>query len=160
MKPTIILLTILFFVGNIFAQEIDKPLFEQPHKKFEQLEQLKLLEILNLEENTAIKFITRRNKNRDKVFEIMKEFDSELDKMEKILHNEKKEKNYSEFIDKCITFEIKITEEKNNFVKSLDDILTDEQIAKVILFDRKFKKDVRDILLDKGRKRISKEREN
>ncbi|MFZ1289002.1 MAG: hypothetical protein WAR79_02855 [Melioribacteraceae bacterium] len=160
MKRTFIFITILILVGNIFAQEMDKPPFDQPFKKFEQLEQLKLLEILNLDENTAIKFITRRNKNRDKVFEIMKEFDSELDKMEKALMKDKKDKNYSEFIDKFLMLEIKITEERNNFLKSLDDILTDEQIVKVILFDRKFKKDVRDILLEKGRKRISKEREN
>ncbi|MBK8945657.1 MAG: hypothetical protein IPM32_10370 [Ignavibacteriae bacterium] len=153
-------IVVLFFVGNIFAQEMGKPPFDPPNKKYEQLEQLKLLEILDLEEDIAVKFVTRRNKSRDRVFEIMKSFDSDLDKMEKNLRNEKGDKNYSDFIEKCINYENKITEEKNNFIKSLDDILTEEQIVKIILFERKFKKDVRDILLEKGRKRIKKEREN
>lgn len=154
-----ILLIAIFMAGNIYCQEMDKPPMGPPNKKFEQLEQLKLLEILNLDEDTAVKFITRRNKNRDKIMDVMRDFDTELDKMEKLLNSDKKDKNYSDYIEKCISYEIKITEEKNNFIESLKDILTNEQIAKVIIFERKFRRDVRDILLEKGKKRIQRDRE-
>lgn len=158
MKIKILLITILI-AGNIYSQEMDKPPLGPPNKKFEQLEQLKLLEMLNLDEETAVKFITRRNKSKGKVMEIIKEFDDDLDKMENLLKSDKKDKNYSNYIEKCANYEIKIIEEKNNFFKSLNDILTDEQIAKVIIFERKFKRDVRNILLEKGKKRLQRERE-
>ncbi len=130
------------------------PRFMGPNKKFEQLEQLKLLESLNLDENTAIKFITRRKRNRDSIFAIMKKLDKVYEKIQNLVYSDQENKDYKTLIKKSFDLESKIVEKKKLFLNSLSDILTEEQIAKVIVFERKFKRDVRDILLDRGRKRI------
>ena len=70
-------LIIILAASIIFAQ--DRPQ-ERDHrhfsKKFEELEKIKLLEILNLDEETAIKFFVRRNQNRKNIDNIMENIEN------------------------------------------------------------------------------------
>ena len=161
MKIKIIILFIFLLATALYSQEDRKPpradhqppSFKERHKKFEQLEQLKLLEFLDLDEEAAVKFITRRNKSRDRIFLIMKNLDKVYDDIQTLVNNDQKEKNYRALIDKSLDLENEMVEERKSFLNSLKDILTEEQIAKVILFERKFKRDIRDILIERGKKR-------
>ena len=154
MKIKIVLLLLLFAATLIYPQDRQSRDFKKHSKKFEQLEQLKLLEILNLDETNAVKFITRRNKNKENMRSIMDQMDEVFNKLEELVENDSKSKNYNELINQVLLLETKIANEKSNFLKSLKDILSDEQIAKVILFERKFKRDVRNALLERGKKRL------
>ncbi|MCB9249168.1 MAG: hypothetical protein H6613_11830 [Ignavibacteriales bacterium] len=154
MKIKNVLLLFMFAAALIYPQDRQSRDFKKHSKKFEQLEQLKLLEILNLDETTAIKFITRRNKNKENLRSIMNQMDEVFNKLEALVDSDAKSKNYNEQINQVLLLEIKIANEKSNFLKSLKDILSEEQIAKVILFERKFKRDVRDALLERGKKRF------
>jgi len=161
MKSQSIVLFMFFFVSVVYSQVDREPSkgenrphhFMKPNKKFEQLEQLKLLDFLKLDEETAVKFITRRNKSRDKIFGIMKNLDEVYDQIQNLLKSDQKDKNYKSLIDKSLDMENQIVLERKSFLNSLKNILTEEQIAKVILFERKFKRDIRDILIKRGRKK-------
>ncbi|MCB9209982.1 MAG: hypothetical protein H6610_04125 [Ignavibacteriales bacterium] len=151
-------LIIILAASIIFAQ--DRPQ-ERDHrhfsKKFEELEKIKLLEILNLDEETAIKFFVRRNQNRKNIDNIMENIENVFSKMEKALEKGENQQELTKLINEAKDLESKMLNERSNFLSSLNDILTKEQIVKVILFEHKFKKDIRDLLIEKGRKRFFKE---
>lgn len=126
-------------------------------KKFEELEKIKLLETLNLDEATTLKFFARRNESRNKIESLNKESVNNYNELESILSDDNGYSNLDELISRKLEIESQIINEKAKFLKSLNNILTKEQILKFILFERKFKKNVRDLLIEKGRKRFKKE---
>jgi hypothetical protein len=134
----------------------------QHHRKFsdrfEELEKLKLLEILDLDEETAIKFFSRRNEMKKKITSIMDESEEINFRLIEIIENDGNKNEYENLIDQWFVLEEKLLNERLKFLKSLNNILSQEQIAKVIIFERKFKKDVRDLLIEKGRRRFFKEK--
>lgn len=124
-------------------------------KKFDQLENIKLLEILNLDEETSIKFFTRRNKMKNQTNKLMKEHYDVVSNIEQLLNKEEGNKSYAKLLEKSLTLDKEISKTRGDFFESLDDILSKEQIAKVIVFEFKFKRDLRDMLLERGRRKFN-----
>lgn len=153
-------LLMIFLASIIFAQPHSRNRKNDFGKRFEDLEKIKLLEILDLDEDEAIKFFARRNKFKNKLDEIISEGEDLQNEMEKSLGSEGNEKQFSSYIEKSVEIERKFLIEKSNFYSSVEDILTKEQIVKLILFERKFKRNIRDLLIEKGRKKFRREREN
>ncbi len=156
MKIKMILVVLIVMSLTLYSQSDDKKKSTRHSKKYEQLEKIKLLEILNLDEESSIKFFVRRNQSREKIHQLINDLNTVYSELETLLETEKesKSKYYDLLIEKALSIDKKIIEEKYYSLKSLSDILTKEQIAKVILFDRNFKKDVRNLLLERGRKKI------
>ncbi|PID56412.1 MAG: hypothetical protein CR986_10295 [Ignavibacteriae bacterium] len=151
----VIIIFLMIFTTTILAQEM--PRHRHFGKRFEELEKLKLLEILDLDEETAIKFFIRRKKSRERVNKYSQEMHKVFRKIEKALEDNDKSQ-YGTLIERSTKIENKIIGERSFFIDSLKDILTEEQILKVILFDHKFKKEIRNLLLERGRKNFFKEK--
>lgn len=106
-------------------------------EKLDQLEKIKLIEALDLDEETSIRFLqdgTNRGekfknskKSDDIIFELEKSFDSENKNQA-----EKQEQLISEFLKTRESLELK----RSQFINSLDDILSTEQTAKLIVFEK------------------------
>ena len=152
-------LLLLFLASILFAQPHSKNRKNDFGKRFEDLEKIKLLEILDLDEEEAIRFFSRRNEYKKKTNDILTESDELLIEMEKSLGSESDENQFLSYINKSIEIERKFMIEKSNFYTSIEDILTKEQIVKLILFEKKFKRDIRDLLIDRGRKKFRREKE-
>ena len=155
MKYIIIFLTILFSI-SIVAQNQSGRKRGKFHKKFIELEKIKLLESLDLDEETSAKFITRRNKSRDIQREKIDKIKKAYLELESAIEDQESESKLLELITKINTMETNLFNEKNSFIQSLADILNTEQIAKVVIFEQKFKRDIRDLLLERGRKKYLK----
>jgi len=151
---------IILLVTTTSFQAQNKPARGPHHfgKRFEDLEKIKLMEVLNLDEETTLKFFKRRNSSRMKVDKIMKEHDELLNKMKELINSGNTDKNFDSFINQSLEYNTKINAEKNNFIKFLDDILTKEQIAKVIIFEKSFRNEIRDLLIEKGRNKYFRNR--
>lgn len=121
----------------------------RPLQKIEQWEKIKLIETLNLDEETAVRFFTRKRENQLKVKEILDQRDAALDELENEIKNgsQKDEAVYKDQVNKLISLESRITSERENFIKSLGDLLTPLQIAKLIVFESKFRREVRETLM-------------
>ena len=151
---------LIFLSCAVFAQQHPKKRNNEFGKRFEDLEKIKLLEILDLDENDAIKFFARRNEYKKKLADIKSEGEELLLEMEGSLGLEEQSNKFSSYIAKSIEIERKFLLEKSNFYTSVEDILSKEQIVKLILFEKKFKRDIRDLLIERGRKKYRREREN
>ncbi len=125
----------------------------KPLQRIEQWEKMKLIEVLNLDEETSIRFFARRRDNQMKVREILDQRENAMNELENEIRDGSLSNDaaYKEKINNLLSFESKITVERENFVKSLSDILTPQQIAKMIVFESKFRREVRETLMGRGR---------
>lgn len=139
-------------VSQTFAQHFpdDRP-GGKARERMEQFEQIKLLEILNLDEDVAVKFIVRKNQHRNNMTDIIMRRNTLMNK----LYKQSSEGNnnasfYKEKISEILNIESELAQERKNFIGSLWDILTAEQIAKVVTFESQFRSEVRGLIKDRG----------
>ena len=135
-----------------FAQMGDGPP-RHMREKLDQLEKIKLIEALDMDEETTLKFFSRRNEHQMKMDELVNRADEIILQMEVIFKSGKvyTEAELKSLINEANTIHNEIGQEKSKFINSLDDILTTEQIAKLIIFERRFKDELRRAMF-KGRK--------
>ncbi len=151
-----ILLSVIFFIFGLnfsFAQAIThNPKHMQ--QKFKELEKLKLLEKMDLQEDTAIRFFTRRKNFIKEQQKLLKEKRKIIEQAEDLFKNKsKKLNNYKKMIDQIKNIDEKILRQKNSFINSLNDILSYKQIMKMIVFENKFRREIRKMLIKtRGRK--------
>lgn len=157
MKSIIKILPLFLFLSTILFAQGEGPM-GPPHerrgegpgmKKIQELEKLKLIETLNMNEETTMKFFARRTQNQKEVRDLEDRMDNILDEMnaelkkEKDANQQKLKKLNDDFLDASDDFH----KARNKFISSLKDILTTEQISKYIVFDRNFREEMREILM-------------
>jgi len=136
------------FLTSVFGQMRD----DGPppgRERIEQLEKIKLIEVLKMDEETTLRFFARRTEMKSKMDELNVKADTILEEMQKILEDE-------DHIDQDV-LQSKINEWKklhtqmeriqSEFIDSLYDILTLEQIAKMIVFEKRFRDELRRVLM-------------
>lgn len=141
-------LFILFFIPLLINAQPGGPPDGGPRhvrKKIEELEKIKLLEILNLDDETAIKFFNRRNDFNNKLHDIEDKKEDKLEELSKAI-----DKNNEQEINKLIvdlgSIEDNLYKIRKDYTNSLSDILTPVQVAKVLTFERNFRREIRDII--------------
>jgi hypothetical protein len=131
--------------GIILPQEFERK--HPPHfEKIEELRKLKLIESLDMDEETTLRFFARQNEHRVKMKQLQSLSDELLNKMESELKADEKTKSLKTLINEYLLNEEKINEERKAFIKSLDDILEIEQVSKLIVFEKRFNEEMRNIL--------------
>lgn len=152
-KFLVFISALIFLSVNIFAQ--DMPMGMGKHKgmgkKFRQVEKLKLIEILKMDEETAVRFFVRREKNIDETMKLVEERKNLIDKLADKLKEGRSE--YSELTKRILELEKEIFTKRANFIYSLSDLLNEEQIAKLVVFENRFKREIRDYFM-RGRGRM------
>jgi hypothetical protein len=138
-------LSFLILQVAIYSQDDKKG---DPREKIESLEKIKLLETLNLDEDTAVKFFARRNEHKEKMKALMDEQDAQYKKIEDKLSSLTNDNDPSlkKMIDSYLTINQKMDDERKRFFDSLSDILTLKQQAKLAIFEKRFRQEIRDIL--------------
>jgi len=146
----ITLLTVILLTSISFPQQMKEKGMKN-REKLDQLEKIKLIEALDLDEETSIRFFARRNESRREVQELEKKSDDIIFELEKSFDSEnknqaeKQEQLISEFLKTRESLELK----RNQFINSLDDILSTEQTAKLIVFEKKFRDEIRNVLFER-----------
>jgi len=161
MKKLFLFLLIVFAAGLITennAQEgkhrnQGRGFGQGAREKIEALEKAKLIEELNMSEDLSIKFFARRKEHIDRVQKYDKELDAVEDNLEKALNEGKNDQALKKLLAEHHTVQNKIANERGQFINSLSGILSTKQLAKFIVFENKFKEEVRNILMRERNKR-------
>jgi gas vesicle protein len=119
--------------------------------KIDELEKAKLIESLQMDEETSVRFFARRNEHRLKLKEINDNLNAKLKNIDEKVNTIKDDNNpeFKKLVDDYISTHQQLADERKRFLNSLTDILSAKQIAKLTLFERKFKEEIRDVLLKK-----------
>jgi len=151
MKKGILSVLVILLITTIsFAQR------EERHgEKIKALEKIKLIEALDLDEETAVKFFARRNEHQERMKKIFSELETKRNEIRKLISSAENDDDpeLKKQVENYFKIHQKIDEEKRKFVESLDDILSNKQIAELTLFERRFREEIRDVLMMKRRNR-------
>lgn len=149
-KLFLMLFSIIILTSIVYPQQMKEKKMKN-REKLEQLEKIKLIESLDMDEDTSIRFFARRNESKREIQELEKKMDDIISELENSFSSE--EKNQSEKQKQLISEMIKNREsiemKRNQFINSLGDILSIEQIAKLIVFEKKFRDEIRNVLFDR-----------
>ncbi len=149
MKKYYFFLLLFAFVFTLNGQDKRD---QRPFEKIEQLEKAKLIEVLDLDEETAVKFFARRNEHHKVQRDLMRNRQNLLEDLEKNIKDKiSKDAYYTEQVNKIFEIDKQMSVEKQNFIRSLGDILNPQQIAKFAVFEFKFRREIAQSLM--GRKR-------
>ena len=145
---TICLVVIISFFG------IPQKMHDKQNKqrgKLEQLERIKLIDALELDEETAVRFFARRNQSKKEVDELEKRSDEIMIQLESTLVTEdsKQIEKQKSLVAELLKTRQQIEAEKQKFITSLSDILTTEQVVKLVIFEKRFREEIRDVLFDR-----------
>jgi hypothetical protein len=151
-KIVLSLLAILLVTSFSYPQKMKEKL-RQNKGKLEQLEKVKLIEALDLNEDIAVRFFSRRNESRNEIEILEDKADDLIAEIENSFNSNDKnlEAKQKQLVSEFLKIKESVDQKRIQFIKSLDDILTTEQIAKLIVFEKKFKDEIRNVLLDKKR---------
>jgi len=153
MKLTSIFFLCVFLIQSSHFAQGHSGKWGRHEGRLKELEQVKLIETLDLDEETTLRFFSRRNEYLDQQKEIIKQREEVITNIESKL-SEGTETDYLELVDQVVSFELKMLNLRKSFLNSLTDIFTQEEIAKFLVFQVKFKREVRDAFMRKGRDRM------
>jgi hypothetical protein len=155
MKVIYILLGLFLFAHiEVYAQKGDKPP-RHMRERISQLEKIKLIETLEMDEETTLKFFSRKSELQKKIDGLAGKADEIIQRMENIIQEEKNtsSEELKSLINEANSIHFQIEKSKSDFIISLDDILSTEQVAKLIVFERRFREELRRVLFrDRKRK--------
>lgn len=145
-----IVFVICIFPFFCYAQDgIDRRMLK--NDRIEQLINSRIIGVLNLDEETSLRFFARRSSHRNKMKELSSKKDSILITLNKKLKGE--EGSYFSTVQASLNIETEIVKERNSYVNGLYEILSDEQVATLIVFERKLRKEVKNLIMDKRKMR-------
>lgn len=151
--------TILIFTAvSSFAQP-RLQMREHQRDRIEQLKKIKLIEVLNLNEDESIRFFSRYNEFHKQIREFQKNKEKIIDELHKIVKGGEKEfsdQKYDDLMKKFSLIENEADKLKSQFFKSLEDIFPKYKIAKLIVFEREFSKELDELVMN--RRKMMRER--
>ena len=152
------LLTVIFIsvlLTSTFAQRHERM---RPIQKMEELKKIKLIEILQMSEETSVRFFTKRAEHIKKIEGLNQASKEKIDQIEEMLNNTN-DNSIVPALKKTIAEYLQLQEnvmrERQNFFKSAEEILTMEQMGKLVVFEEKFRNEVSGLLF---RERMKKQR--
>jgi hypothetical protein len=155
MKKAILIFAVTFFAVNVLsAQGFPEQRWRERLLEFKKV---RLLEILKLDEQSSVRFLNKYTKFSNELDQLELEREKLVNEMEIKLKRGDKE-GYDKSIQELFELGKKEYEIRLNFYKELKDVLTEQQIAQVIVFERNFRREfinaIRDIQRERMRKRF------
>ena len=145
-------ISILVLLTSAFAQRHERM---RPIQKMEELKKIKLIEILQMSEETSVKFFTRRAEHIKKIEGFNQASKEKIDQIEEMLKNtnDSNDPILKKTIDEYLQLQENVIRERQNFFKSAEEILTIEQMGKLVVFEEKFRNEVSGLLFRERKKK-------
>lgn len=139
MKKLIIIILSLFIISYASYGQIDTNKFNKGGKLRKAYKE-KLMQVLNIDSKTADDYISLSNQYRQTLGSYMKE----LKETNKALENPGVGTDVKATLDKLLELEYKIVSTRKEYFSDALKILSPEQFAKALQFNKKFLKGLRD----------------
>ncbi len=140
-----LLLGVAISSGSAIAQDGAKM-----REKVEQLKKVKLIEILDMNEDAAEKFFARYNVYENKVNDAFKEVQQAVGELNSRIDRKAPDAEIKSQNDIVLQKQNALHAQVDEKLKAMRSLLTEEQYAKFIVFENKFTQKLREILQRRG----------
>ena len=127
--------------------------FRPQMERLERYKKIRMVEAMNLDEETGVKLVSRYNKHRERMQELESERSLLIDKLDEQARSNANDKDLQRSFNEFFEVDRKISEARKRFLEELKEIFTHKQVAEFIVFERDFMKDLR-----KAAREVQKER--
>lgn len=124
-----------------------------PAQRVEQFRKLRMIEALKLDEDTSIRFFAKYRRHEDAVKEINGQRNELLDQLQELRKSNASDADMSKVIDNLLGLDAKQSEERAVFLKDIKTVLSTQQIADLVLFERNFARNVRQLMQEMTQER-------
>ena len=125
------------------SREMDEPRPE----RLEKFRKMRLVEVLKLGEEDAVRFFAKQTAHEDTQRDFMKSRNEALNAIEDIVRDKKEgEKDIQKYADEVLSIDQKIFAERQRYQEDVRKLLTLEQFGKFLVFERNFGRQVKDAL--------------
>ncbi len=154
----VIMISIFLLCDTLFSQPPGEMFQERMGpERIEKFKMMRLIEVLNLSEESAVRFSAKTNEHERRLRELGKMQDELQDKLDEYIKKaeetaknksryEKQLKELQKQLDQFEENHSKMLDEKKRFLKELKELLDSEQMAKYYLFQRDFEKELREAI--------------
>lgn len=144
---------LLAAVCTVFSQAQPPPPGGPQFERIERFKKMRMVEMLDLKEEQSIRFFARHNEFENVRRELNRQRDETLDKIERLIRNNADAKEYDKLFAEVEATNRKVGEEKLRFFNGLNDVLSIEQRAKLLLFERRFETELREAMREAQQRR-------
>ncbi len=138
---------VVFLPGVRAAAQMPDPPDDGPaSEKLEQLRRIKLIEALDLTEDQATRLFTREKDNKKAVKALNEKRAEAVQSLHKLVKDNASEDELLNGIQTVQSITEQIQKTRHDFPYTLKDILSVQQIAKMVVFEYRFAEEVRRIL--------------
>lgn len=152
-KPRAVLVLFLFGSSAAVAQWESNPMRGPAAERVEQFKKIRLMEALNLDEETSIRFFARYNKHQEAMQQIRRRQIELLQQIQAFRKSNAADEEYGKVLQEMRSLEEKSSEAKLKYFDELGGVLTKKQLAEYIAFEVRFQQNLREILRDIQKKR-------
>jgi hypothetical protein len=142
----------LVFNTDAFTQQRQQRM-QEGRDRLETLRQVKMIEALGVDEETAARLSVMYNRHQEETRAMMREVDLLIDELEDAIEEGKTDDELQQIRsligEKRNTYHVK----RMNFFTDAESILSSRQVAKLIVFERNFQRDIRRIMQEAQRER-------
>lgn len=121
--------------------------------RVEQFKKIRLMEVLKLNEDESIRFFNRYDKFEEELRGLERERNKIIDDVDSLVKQDGKAEAYEKDFDELIALGQKVADARTHFYNEIRGILTPPQAAKLIVFERDFGRELREIIQDVQRER-------
>jgi len=122
------------------------------YERIERWKKVRMIEFLDLSEEQSARFFARLNQH-DKALRALREEKQEaLDRLERLVRNRADSSEYTGAFEAVLAVDDKMQSSLKTFFGGLSDLLTAEQRARFLLFQRQFERQLRDAFREMPRK--------
>jgi len=115
-------------------------------RRLDRFRKMRLIEVLKLSEDDAVRFFAKQSAHEQNVQELMKSRNEAIDEVDSIIRNQDDGKKIAPLADRLMDIDRKLFEERQRFQNDVRQLLTPEQFGKFLVFERNFGRQVRDAL--------------
>jgi hypothetical protein len=122
-------------------------------ERVEQFKKIRLLEILNLNDESALKFFARYNKYEELLRDLRKKQVQAFGRIQALRKSQAADAEYDKVVSDLLTVETQFEEAKSKYVGELKDVLTSKQLAEYLAFEFRFQQNLRELARDAQQRR-------
>ena len=135
------------------AQENPPPGQGRGLERVEQFKKIRLMEVLNLDEQSSIRFFARYNKYQELLRDLRKRQVQALGRVQALRKSNAADAEYGKMVDELVSVESQINDAKSKYVEELKPVLTSKQLVEYLVFEARFQQNLRDLVRDLPRNR-------
>ena len=130
------------------AQDFATPGQGKAAERIEQFKKLRMMEILDLDEQTSIKFFARYNKNLEIMKMLRQKQVKALGRIQDLRKGKASDSEFGSVISELQALDEQINQAKSKYINELKDVLTNKQLAEYLVFELRFQQNLRDLIRD------------